>query len=461
MTKRHVIIADEAEAQATAKPLSDWAAVIQEESNRNVSLRGPVLLGLATLIFGFGGFVAWAATTPLAQAAAATGVIIVESKTKTVTHLEGGRLVELLVKEGDRVEEQQVLAKLDITRSYAMLTRLNEELYTSRARLARLMAERDGKDTFVMPVFEDQGLSKAFMERAVANELRFMDERGKLLRDQLAIDASSAEQMTKESEALSVRLKGLEEQLKTAQNDETALNGLAKKGLATRSQLSSARLLVTDLKSQVLQTQSQLGEAAEKKNQYELNSTSRKSESLRSIAEDIQAVQVDISKLSQDVIAARDVVEKSVIRSPQAGVVANIRLRTPGSALIPGAPLLDIVPENQPMLVEGRARASDIETLQVGHKAEIRLSAFSAAEADPLIGEVIYLAPDSTINEQTGEITYAFKARIPDEELKKQPNIFLHAGMGADVFVVKGQRTALSYLLLPVTESFSRAFREK
>jgi HlyD family secretion protein len=441
-------------------PLSDWTAVVTEESNRNVSLRGPVLMGMATLILGLGGFLGWAATTTLAQASIASGIVIVESKTKTVTHLEGGTLVELLVKEGDHVAEQQVLAKLDITRSQALLRRLEEELFATSVRLARLTAERDGKSDFAIPMPEYEGLSPQFMARVIADERGFMQRRAKLLADQLGIDASLIEQVNRQSEALALRLASFQEQLKTARNDYETLKGLSSNGLATRSQLSDAKYTLSNIESQIQELQSQLDEGRARKNQFELNRASRQSENLRTITGEIQEAQVNISKLTQDAVAARDVVEKSVIRSPQDGIVSNIRLRTPGSALIPGQPLLDIVPDNQPMLIEGRARASDIDTLQVGQKAEIRLSAFSATDAEPLIGEIIYLAPDSQINEQSGEISYAFKARIPDEELKKQPNLFLHAGMGAEVFVVKGNRTALSYLLLPVKHSFGKAFRE-
>jgi HlyD family secretion protein len=455
------IVIEGSRLPSSSQPLSDWRMVVDEETERSVSLKGPLILGFATLILGLGGFLAWAYLTPLAQASVAVGQIIVESKTKTVTHLEGGTLVSVLVNEGDHVTEQQVLAKLDVTRSQADLTRLSEQLYSTKVRLARLVAERDGKTTFAVPDIGSINLAPEFAERVAANEHHFMEERARLLRDQLAIDASLIEQIARQREAITMRLQSLSDQLAVTKNDYATLRKLSDQGLATRAQLSQAKLMLVDTESQILQLQSQLAEGDEKKNQFELNRTSRTSENLRAIAEELQAVQLDIAKLTQETTIAQDIVDKSVLRSPQDGVVANVRIRTPGSAVVPGSPLLDIVPDNQRMIVEGTARASDIETLHVGNKAEIRLSAFSAAEAQPLIGEITYIAPDSIVNDRTGEVTYAFKAQIPDEELRKQPKLFLYPGMAADVYIVSGNRTALSYLLLPIKQSFARAFREE
>lgn len=441
--------------------LNTWDAMIEEEAKRPVSLRGPVILAAVTLFIGAGGFVLWAAQTTLSQAAFASGHVIVESKTKTVSHLEGGTLQALLVSEGEKVKQGQFLAILDATRSMADLTLLSQQLYSFRVRHARLVAERDGKTSFSAPDPGDFTVSDDFAARVVANETRYMTDRERLRDDQFSVDGSLVEQATKQLESLDARLASLKDQFDIADADFKTIQDLSNKKLATRAQLSKAKYDVSELTSQILQTEAQLSETRERQKQIELNRISRESERLRQIAEDLQGAELDIAKLTQSAVMARDIVEKSVVRAPQEGYVGNIKVVTPGSAVIPGAPLLDIVPVDQPLIVEGVARAADIETLRVGHKAEIRLDAFSAAEALPLIGEITYLAPDSKVDEKTGETTYAIKARISEDELKKQPNIFLHPGMTAQISVVGGSRTALDYLLMPIERSFNRAFREK
>jgi HlyD family secretion protein len=113
------------------------------------------------------------------------------------------------------------------------------------------------------------------------------------------------------------------------------------------------------------------------------------------------------------------------------------------------------------MLIEGKARAADIDAVHVGEKAEIRLSSFGAQEARPLIATITYIAADGVTDERTGDVTYLFRAKINNGELQKQPNLFLYPGMAADVSIINGHRTALTYLALPIMQSFNRAFREQ
>jgi multidrug efflux pump subunit AcrA (membrane-fusion protein) len=135
-------------AVASRIALSDWAAVVKEEEAHGASLRGPIMLGIFTLIVGVGGFFLWAGSTELSSAAIASGRVIVESSTKTVSHLEGGTLRALVVREGDKVKAGEVLARLDATRSESALLQLKQQQFADKAQLARLVAERNGSETF-------------------------------------------------------------------------------------------------------------------------------------------------------------------------------------------------------------------------------------------------------------------------------------------------------------------------
>lgn len=444
-----------------ARPLSDWDNVVREEEDSSVTLAGPVIVGMLTLVLGVGGFFFWAANTPLAQASVASGKVVVESNTKTVTHLEGGTLDRLLVKDGDRVIEGQVLAMLDTTRSKAAFTRITEQLFAARIRMARLVAERDGLDNFAIDPAIKNDVSARIVAEVIANEKSMMAERANLHRDLLAADDSMIDQLNSQREALTARQASLTAQREVVQAEHDMFEGLLAKELTTRSQFNEKKLLLADVESRLSDVASQLSENLERKNQLELNRSNRKTDHFRLIAEALQATQHEIGQLVQEKVTAQDIVGKAAIRAPQAGIVANIRIRTTGSAVIPGQPLMDIVPANQPKIIEGKARAADIDSVRVGEKAEIRLSAFGAAEARPLVGEITYIAPDSLVDERTGEATYAFRAHIPAEELSKQPDLFLYPGMAAEVYIVNGNRTALAYLLSPIKKSFNKAFREQ
>jgi HlyD family secretion protein len=444
-----------------AKSLSDWDAVVREENAQSATLVGPVLLTLATLVFGIGGFFAWASTTQVAQASMAAGRVIVESNTKTVTHLEGGTLKSILVSEGAKVRQGALLATLDVTRSQSTVAQIGQQLFMSDIKLTRLLAEKDEKKSFVYANAAPVTLSPAMAEQLISTETKLFQERQSQLADQTAVDQSTVEQLDSQKVALVARRDSWIEQAKFVQHDYEALAHLEKQQLATRAALNDKKILLVDMQTRIAESNASIAENKQRRDQAELALSNRRTDYFRAISEQIQQTQSDIARLGQDLVAARDIVAKSEIRAPQDGIVANIRIRAPGSAVIGGQPILDIVPDNQPMLIEGRARAADIDSIHVGERAEVRLTSFGQAEALPLIAHVTYIAADSIQDERTGESSFLFRAQIDKNELEKQPNLFLYPGMTADVSIINGNRTALAYLAEPILHSFHRAFREQ
>ncbi|MGV3552888.1 HlyD family type I secretion periplasmic adaptor subunit [Rhizobium sp.] len=441
--------------------LSDWAEVIKEEEARGASLFGPIVLGCLTLFFGVGGFFLWAMTTELSSAAMASGRIVVESNTKTVSHLEGGTLKELLVKEGQRVKAGDIMATLDVTRNESSLSQLKQQMFSYQAQLARLVAERDEKKVYDYHDEPPNGMDPTSATNVLETEKRLFKERTNLFRDQLAADQSGIDQLASQRVAIDARLQSTLLQAEVVQREFDTYSKLQARKLITMAMLNDKKLQLVELDSRIAENKAALSENNQKKTQLELAMTGRRNDYFRGVSVEIQQTQNSIAGVRQQIVAAGDLVTKAAIRSPQDGVVANIKVRTPGSAVLGGQPVLDIVPDNQPMLVEGSARSMDIDQIRIGQKAEIKLSAFGAAELLPLIGQITYIAPDSVADPRTGEMMFAFKAKIDDAELKKQPNLFLYPGMSAEVFIINADRTALAYLGDPIRKSFQKAFREQ
>lgn len=441
--------------------LSDWAAVVQEEDARSTSIRGPMILGILTLVVGVGGFGLWASLTQLSSAAIASGRVVVESSTKTVSHLEGGTLKDLLVQEGQSVIAGEVLATLDVTRSQSSLSQFRQQLFSQEAQLARLVAERDENARYDYRADPPEGMDSAAAANVLATERRLFKERSDLFRDQIAADQSGIEQSDSQRVALEARLDAYVQQADVIRREFETYQTLHERKLITTTIFNEKKISLVDLQSRIAETKASLSENAQRKTQLELSMTSRRNDYFRGVSVEIQQTQNAIAGIRQDIVAANDLVAKAAIRSPQDGIVANIKIVTPGSAVLSGQPVLDIVPANRPMLIEGLARSMDIDQMRVGQKAEIKLSAFGASELRPLIGQIVYIAPDSVLDERSGESKFAFKARIDERELRMQPNLFLYPGMSAEVFIVTGDRTALAYLAEPIRKSFNKAFREQ
>jgi HlyD family secretion protein len=439
----------------------EWSIIVDEESARTVSLRGPIISGIATLVIGVGGFLVWAYFTPVAQASAATGKVIAESYTKTVTHLEGGTLKEIVVREGQRVRVGDLLATLEITRSRSVELQARQQLFINKVKMARLIAERDERKSFSFAGEVPQGMSSEAASQLVETEERLFKERQNQYIDLVASAQSQVEQFEILYLSYQAKKNAQEEQLAYLQKDDDLLTSLEKRKLATRPQLNEKRIQLWEMKSRVAESEAAMGQNRQQLAQAKLTLSNLRTEHLRSISEELQQVHTDIARGQQEIVSAADVVEKAAIRSPQDGTVSNIKVVTPGSAVTGGSPIMDIVPSNQPLVIEAKARAMDIDSIHLDAPAEIHLASFGADEAFPLKGKVSYVAADSVTDPTTGETTYAIRVKLDNGELAKQPNLFLYPGMTAEIYVVNGQRTALTYLISPLTKSFTRAFREQ
>jgi len=173
----------------------------------------------------------------------------------------------------------------------------------------------------------------------------------------------------------------------------------------------------------------------------------------------LRETQQTIADLRERATASQDILSRIEIRAPVSGRVVNLQIFTDGGVIAPGAAILDIVPEDEMLVVEARVDPVDIDVVHAGLRAEIRLSAFRADEVPVIMGVVENISADSLIDKQTGQAYYTARvvlakgARLP----KDKP---LYPGMPAEVLIVTGERTALSYLFEPITRSLNRSLRE-
>lgn len=442
-----------------ATSYSDEATAFDTEDD--VRLTGPVIVGLITLVLGVGAFFAWASTTPLSAASVASGIVVVESRNKTVTHLEGGVLKAMLVVEGQSVKAGEPLVLLDTSRSQASLTQLRLSRYSTRIRLARFLAERDDRADLEGDLSPEEGMTAAQTAIILSTERKLLAERRKLLQDQADAEAAQIAQAQSQASGIKARKARIDQQVAHVRRTTDALLALRAREYVTQSVVNDKMVWLLDLETRQSDAAAQLNENQSRQTEILKYQSNRKTEFLRSTNEQIQFALAEVARITQDINATEDLVRRATITAPQDGIVANLRMRTPGSAVPGSQPILDIVPADQTMLVEAQVAAADIASVAVGQTVEIVLSAFHETGEPPLKGKVQFVAPDGVVNPQNGQTTFTLRSDIDPQSLKDHPHLFLHPGMVGEVYVVSKERTALNYLLEPVHKSFRHAFRQR
>ena len=430
----------------------------------------PTALGFALLLVLGCGFGAWATMAPLASAVVATGSFVATGQNKQVQHLEGGIIRELLVKEGDMVQANQPLLRLDDTAAKSKLQRLVLRRYRVLVTAARLEAEIGSSETLKVPAAIADEVSDPVVASIVQSQKRELAAWHASL-------AAQEEVLKKEIAALAESTHGYESQVasnhaRVALFDEEikSKRSLLDQQLIRKSEFLALERAQASLSGELGELLGHIGEAKERSARASEQIVQLRSTAVQKAIEELRSAESELDDLQEQILAARDVVERTEVRAPVRGIVVKLNQHTPGGVVGPGAPILELLPTNDELVIEARVNPTEITHVKEGQDALVRLSALNQRLTPMIAGKVIYVSadivPDLTAHkpgepEMPRRDSFVVHVRLEAPDLdSKIDNFSPTPGMPADIFIQTGQRTFFNYLMRPVLDSFSRAFRE-
>ncbi len=422
--------------------------------------RGVVLAGLAVIFLTFAGFGTWAAMAPLSGAIIAGGVVKVDTNRKTLQHLEGGIVQEIRVRDGDRVEAGQTLIVIEDEQVSASLDLLRGQLDAELAKAARLRSERDGQASIAFPAKLTERAGDAEVSEILASEQTFfaakrnaLDAQVTLLEDLIARVQTEIEGLTRQVQAEDAAIELLRQEI--AANEE-----LQKKNYVEETRLLTLRRQVQEYQARLGEHQAEIAIARQKITGNELRIASLRNEHLQAAADELTASGAKIFDIEERLRPLEDASRRQQIVAPIAGQVVDLKVFTVGGVIAPREPLLDIVPDDNPLIIEARVSVESIEELQPGMQADIRMSAYKSGTTPLLRGTVTYVSADRLTDEHSGVPYYVAQVTVDKDSLEAAREVRLLPGMPAEVFIQTRARTALDYLLDPITAALRRSMRE-
>ncbi|WP_420813126.1 HlyD family type I secretion periplasmic adaptor subunit [Methylobacterium currus] len=425
------------------------------------SLRRSMIGGSAVatlLIFGLGG---WAATTDLAGAVIAPGVLVVETNVKKVQHPTGGVVGELRVREGTTVRAGEILVRLDETVTRANLTVVTKGQDEFTARQSRLKAEQNGQDIIHFPDEMMQRIGEPSIASLLGEEKRLFEirrtardgqklqlkERISQLREQIQGMTDQVRAKQREIDLIGEELKGVRDlfaknliqiaRVTALERDAARLVG--ERG-ALISSIAQIRGKVTETELQILQVEQDL-----------------RTEVGRELAE----IRGKLAELVEKRVAAEDQLKRVEIRAPQDGVVHQLTIHTVGGVISPGEQLMLIVPRAEALTIEAKIQPHDVDQVRIGNKAVLRFSAFNQRTTPEVAGRISMVAADISHDQKTGASFYTVRIQPASDDLKRLHNLQLVAGMPVESFIQTGERTVISYLVKPLADQAAKAWRER
>ena len=423
--------------------------------------RWPVLFGSFVFFVFVVGFGIWSVMAPLAEAAIAPGTVKVEGNRRTVQHLEGGIVREILVRDGSKVEAGQVLVRLDDIQSDSTAEAQRAQRWALLAQDARLVAEMGKLGEPIAFPPELLNSSNARARDAVRGQRELYEARTASLNSQLRVLRARIDQQQAAIRGAQGQMVATRNQLRLIREEEQMRRGLVAQGLARIPDLLALQRAMAGLEGTTQELTGQIDRATATIAETERQIQQVVDQRLQEVSTELREVRGRLAEAEERLRASNDVQTRRDILAPESGTVVNLRLFTLGAVVKPGDAVLELVPDQDRLVAEVNIQPSDIDVVFPGLKSEIRLPAFKQRLVPYLHGEVTWVAADVTTNEQTRQQYYRAYILIDREQMDKLPNVFLTPGMPVEAHVQIGQRTFFQYMTQPIRDSFARAFREQ
>ncbi|WP_114953952.1 HlyD family type I secretion periplasmic adaptor subunit [Sphingosinicella terrae] len=402
-------------------------------------------------------FFIWAYFAELERTVRGMGRVIPSSQLQIVSNLEGGIVENILVRQGQQVRAGDPLIRLDPTQSGAEFGSGEATLAALSAKIARLSAEIQGRE----PVYP------AASNPAVAEQIRIEQAlHASRMADLASMTAAAQARLTQAERAVAEAQATYQARIaarEARQSEADILRPLVERGIEPRLSLAQAESAAAVATSEAEAAAASIARTTAGVAEARSTLAQLRQEWRAQAANELATAQAELAARRRTLPALADRVDRTVVRAPLAGLVNRVLVTTRGGTVGPGAPLVEIVPSEESLLVEARITPQDIAFVSLGQPARVAITAYDRAIYGVLEGNVVAMSPDAVTEERTGETYYVVRVRtaanaIRDTRGNPMP---IGPGMVAEVDLLGDPRTVLQYILSPITRLSETALRER
>jgi len=430
-------------------------------TNTKAAIQRHLWAGIALLIVLCGGVGGWAATTEIAGAVIAPGILVVDTNVKKVQHPTGGVVGEIRARDGDRVSIGDIVVRLDETVTRANLAIVLRGLDELIARKARLEAERDGLEGIAFPSEFIERLGELQVAAIVAGERKLFDLRQSARVGQKSQLRERIAQLLEEIGGITAQIKAKAQEIVLIQRELTGARDLWEKNLMPITKLTQLEREATRLEGERAQLTATSAQSKGKISELELQIIQVDRDLASEVGKELREVDAKIGEFVERKVAAEDQLKRIDIRAPQDGVVHQSVVHTIGGVINAGEQLMLIVPSADNLIVEAKFAPQDIDQVKIGQRAVVRFTSFNQRTTPELNGVVTRVSADTTVDQRTSAPYYTLRIALSREEIARLGEVTLVPGMPVESFIQTGDRKVISYLMKPLSDQVMRAFRER
>ena len=437
------------------------AVVALEDGGKRETRTGLLIAGAF-----FVGFLGIAAVTPLDAGAYAEGVVAVSGSKQAVQHRDGGIVTAIHVSEGKQVTKGQPLLQVTAPELIAAERGATSQVITLLAARARLVAEAGRASAVDEPVEYGQfiGSDKALAAQALHGQRMLFEARRSALGTERNVLGQRLRQHSEQVGGVRHQMRANKEQQRLIKEELAGLNELVGKGFVSKNRIREMERMASQLDGNYGAYQADTARTFEAMGETRLEIVSLDKHRLTEVAAELQEVQSRLDELQPKLLSLREQLARSTVRAPESGRVVGLTVFTVGGVIAAGATVMEIVPQDRDLIIEGKVSPTDADDLRLGMSTQIRFTALQERNLPILRGTISKVSADSLEDERTGQRYFKIEVVVPPAELSKVPsaagNPRIRTGLPADVMIPLRKRTALAYIIEPLTQTLWLAGRE-
>jgi HlyD family secretion protein len=418
-------------------------------------------LAYGAIVALFGGLGGWAALSSIQGAVIVPGTVVVETNPKKVQHLEGGIIALIQVKNGQRVAAGETLARMDDTEPRANLAVVESQIEDLLARRGRLLAERDGASLL-------DAAGAIGPHRWQPRDQKVWDGQQRLLASRRAAQEGKRKQSLERISQLEQAIKGLDaqndarvKQASAKSKESKAVLALEDKGLTNVARTTAVRSETARLEGEIAQTAADIARYRVQISETQSKSLEDESTYLSEVLNELRDVEGRLAEALERRNALEAKVRRVAVISPRSGFVHNLMIHTIGGVAGPGETLMEIIPEEDVLVLEGKLAVAERDRVELHQPARVRFPAFDARVTPELEGKVTRISPSAVQESKDTAPFYQLRIELSEAELKKLGDKRLVPGMPCEVFVETERRSVLVWLMKPILDQMAHVGRSR
>ncbi len=449
------------QAENSIQLYNDPSATDIAASSIDTDLTKYTRLGWWIVIGGLGGFLLWGSLAPLDKGVPLSGTVAVASSKKAIQHETGGTVEAILVKEGSVVKAGDVLVRMNNVQAGADAETARVQYIAARTMQARLEAERDGKSGVILPIEFADAKSDPRVLESIALQEQISSSRQAAIRSELAAISENIVGLNSQAQGLEASLLSKREQQSLVIEQLSGMRDLAKEGYMATNRVLETEQNLASINANISADVGNIGRTRSQISELKLQKLQRNQEYQKEVRTQLSEAQKQADALENQLKGLDRNVSNINIKAPVAGTVVGLSVFTKGAVVAPGFKLMDIVPKEDSLVVEGQLPVHLVDKVYPGLPVNLMFTAFNQNKTPHIPGEVVNVSADRFIEEQTGQPYYKVTSKVAPEGMKLIYNLKIRPGMPVDMFVKTGERTMLNYLFRPILDHLKLSMSEE